>query len=176
MSTIKRMEDSDLLKLENVRLSFSSLFARAIFNGVEGKYDATFLVDKKYVNVKKVLDLEIKQLLDDSKLKITQRNLFIKDGDDFDYEGYENNWVLKSSSYYQPKIATIGNEYITTDDTNMFYSGCYVNAVIRIYLQNNKYGKRINAMLYAIQFVRDGDVLFKKRTCDYFDDLREVPF
>lgn len=37
------------------------------------------------------------------------------------------------------------------------YSGCYVNATLEIWPQDNKFGRRINCQLKALQFVRDGD-------------------
>lgn len=37
------------------------------------------------------------------------------------------------------------------------YSGCYVNAIIDIYVQDNSYGRRINATLTGIQFYGHGD-------------------
>ena len=33
--------------LKNVRLSFPSLFARSVFDGKEGKFEATFLLNKE---------------------------------------------------------------------------------------------------------------------------------
>jgi hypothetical protein len=43
-----------------------------------------------------------------------------------------------------------------TKDDNKPYAGCYVNATVRIWGQDNQYGKRINAALRAVQFVKDG--------------------
>jgi hypothetical protein len=37
------------------------------------------------------------------------------------------------------------------------YAGCYVNASIRLWVQDNQYGKRINAAIVAVQFAKDGD-------------------
>ena len=38
------------------------------------------------------------------------------------------------------------------------YSGCYVNAIIECWAQDNKeFGKRINFGLKGVQFLRDGD-------------------
>lgn len=37
------------------------------------------------------------------------------------------------------------------------YSGCYVNAIIDIYVQDNDFGRRINATITGIQFLRKGD-------------------
>jgi hypothetical protein len=42
-------------------------------------------------------------------------------------------------------------------DDGIVYAGCYVNATIRLWGQDNQYGKRINAQLRAIQFVKKGD-------------------
>jgi hypothetical protein len=39
------------------------------------------------------------------------------------------------------------------------YSGCYVNATIELWPQDNKFGKRINASLMGVQFARDGQRL-----------------
>ncbi len=37
------------------------------------------------------------------------------------------------------------------------YAGCYVNASIDIWAQDSQYGKRVNAGLRGVQFIRDGD-------------------
>jgi hypothetical protein len=40
---------------------------------------------------------------------------------------------------------------------NVVYAGCYVNGIVSLWAQNNQYGKRINAQLDGVQFVRDGE-------------------
>jgi hypothetical protein len=42
------------------------------------------------------------------------------------------------------------------ESDNKVYAGCVVNATVRLWAQDNNYGKRINAQLRAIQFVKDG--------------------
>ena len=37
------------------------------------------------------------------------------------------------------------------------YSGCYVNASVELWPQDNNYGKRVNATLMGVQFFRDGE-------------------
>lgn len=37
------------------------------------------------------------------------------------------------------------------------YSGCYVNAIIQIWPQDNKWGKGINAQICGVQFLRHGE-------------------
>jgi len=39
----------------------------------------------------------------------------------------------------------------------VLYGGCYVNALLDVWAQDNAFGKRINATLKGVQFVRDGD-------------------
>jgi hypothetical protein len=48
-----------------------------------------------------------------------------------------------------------GNPLVTTDGKP--YAGCYVNANIDVWWQDNKYGKRVNASLRSVQFVKDGE-------------------
>ena len=36
------------------------------------------------------------------------------------------------------------------------YPGCYVNASVRLWVQNNDFGKRVNCALAAVQFASDG--------------------
>jgi hypothetical protein len=44
-----------------------------------------------------------------------------------------------------------------TEDDNVVYAGCYVNAIITLWVQNNSYGKRVNAQLDGVQFAKDGE-------------------
>jgi hypothetical protein len=37
------------------------------------------------------------------------------------------------------------------------YAGCYVNATIVVWAQDNEHGKRINAQVKAVQFFKDGE-------------------
>ena len=43
-----------------------------------------------------------------------------------------------------------------TRPQNRIYSGCFANVQIKLWAQNNKFGKRINAELLAVQFAADG--------------------
>jgi len=37
------------------------------------------------------------------------------------------------------------------------YSGCYVNAIVDVWCQDNTYGRRVNCTITGIQFLRHGD-------------------
>lgn len=37
------------------------------------------------------------------------------------------------------------------------YSGCWINAIIQVWAQSNKWGKGVNAQICGVQFVKHGD-------------------
>ena len=147
---------SDRVLLENVRLSFPSLFKPAVFNGVEGKYQATLLIPKKNAALKKKLDSMIAAVIAESKLKIPAEKLCLKDGDAVELEGYEDHWFLKASNGRRPTVINRDKTPITDQD-NVIYPGCHVNAIVDFWIQNNQFGKRVNGNLYGVQFFNDGE-------------------
>ena len=57
--------------------------------------------------------------------------------------------------------------------TKKLYAGAYVNCILRVWAQDNKHGKRINAELKVVQFVRKGPAFSGNRVVDpneSFDD------
>ena len=146
------------IKLQNVRISFPNLFQKAVFNGEETKYEATFLISKEsQAEQIKVLKEAIAEKLrvDLKGAKLPADKICLKDGDDFAYEGYADSWSIKASSKKRPLVIDRDRSPLTEDDERI-YAGCYVNAIIEIWAQNNAYGKRINANLMGVQFVKDG--------------------
>jgi hypothetical protein len=145
--------------LKDVRLSFPSLFHKAVFNGEETKFEATFLINKatygpKIKEIKAAIDAMIKENLKGAKLPPDK--ICLKDGDDIDYAGYAGNMSLKASSTKRPIVIDRDKSPLTEDD-NKFYAGCYVNASLELWVQNNQYGKRINCNLLGVQFHKDGE-------------------
>lgn len=53
------------------------------------------------------------------------------------------------------------------------YGGCFVNLVLDVWPQSNKFGKRINAKLLGVQYVKEGDAFGPGAPAsdDDFDDL-----
>lgn len=165
------------IKLHNVRLSFPSLFRKAVFNGEETKFEGTFLLNKeehadKIDEIKAAIDRMVSENLKGVKLK--DDKICLKDGDDIDYAGYDGCMSLKASNNKRPKILDRDKTQLSEDD-NRLYAGCYVNAVIELWAQNNQYGKRINANLLGVQFFKDGEPFSDGATAsdddfDTFDD------
>ena len=142
--------------MKNVRISFPNLFRKAVFQGTETKYEATFLLDKEEHadSIKKISDA-IAAMLKEKKAKLGADKICFKDGDEIDYQGYAGTMTIKASNAKRP--LTIGKDKAPiTEDDNIIYSGCYVNAIVTLWFQDNGFGKRINASLEAVQFAKDG--------------------
>lgn len=147
------------IKLTNVRLSFPSLFRKAVFNGEETKFEATFLINKdtQADQIKTLQDAINEKLKTDLKgAKLAADKICLKDGDTIDYDGYSGHMSIKASNAKRPMVIDADKSPLAEDD-NKLYAGCYVNAIIELWAQNNNYGKRINANLLGVQFARNGE-------------------
>jgi hypothetical protein len=145
--------------MQGVRLSFPSLFNTSKFGGADtGKYEATFILDKKthkavIADIIKVIDALSKEEL---KSKVPSDKLCLKDGDEMGRDEYQGMYTLKASTKKRPLVIGRDQSPITESD-NAVYAGCYVNAIVTIWAQNNQFGKRINAQLDGVQFNRNGE-------------------
>lgn len=172
------------LTLKNVRLSFPHLFQKASFNGNETKFEATFLLNKETQadQIKALKAAIADKLKNDLKgAKIAADKICLRDGDDVSYDGYANQMSIKASNVKRPVIIDRDKSQLTEDD-NRIYAGCYVNAIIELWAQDNQYGKRINANLLGVQFAKDGDafgdgaVSVSADDFDAIDDEDEIAF
>ena len=146
------------IKIPSARLSFPSLFNMASFGGEStGKFEATFILDKKE-HAKQIEEIEaaIAKLQKDLKVKLASDKLCLKDGDEMERPEYQGKMTIKASTKKRPLVINRDKTPLTEDD-NVIYAGCYVNAIITLWAQNNSYGKRVNAQLDGVQFVRDGE-------------------
>ena len=159
-------------QLKNVRLSFPSVFKRAVFQGEEGKFEATFLLDKTDKKQKKLIDRAIDEAIKEAKIKVAFDKRCMKDGDEAEYDGYAGMWSIKAGSNSRPTVIGRDRSPLVEDD-DVIYAGCYVNAILDIWVQNNQYGKRANANLFGIQFVKDGEA-FGRGNVDVTDEFEDV--
>ena len=160
-------------KLENVRLSFPSIFKRSDFNGQEGKFEATFLISKEsQEKVIKEIEAKIALIQKDNKVKVSPDKICLKDGDFVDYDGYEGHMSIKAGSNRRPTVIDLDKTPLVEDDGKP-YAGCYVNAILELWLQDNSYGKRVNCNLNGVQFIKEGEAFGAgDNDCsDEFDDL-----
>jgi hypothetical protein len=172
------------IKLNNVRLAFPVLFEAKTVNG-EGKpaFSASFLIAPDDPQVQ-VIREAIKQVAQekwgakaDAMLKqmTASDKLALHDGDlKSNYDGFPGNLYLSARSATRPLVIDKDKTPLGPQDGKP-YAGCYVNASIELWAQDNNYGKRVNASLRGVQFLRDGDAFAGAGAAseDEFDDLTE---
>jgi hypothetical protein len=148
------------IKLNNVRLSFPALFKpKAGPDGGEPKYSATFLLDKqKHAATIKEIQLAIENLHKTELKGKHMKGTCLHDGSEKpDMDGYGPG-VMYVSASEKKRIPIVDRDMSPlVEEDSKPYAGCYVNASIRLWVQDNQYGKRINAALVAVQFAKDGD-------------------
>lgn len=155
------------VKLINVRLSFADLFqARAFGNDPDAtpKFAGTFLLEPGSEN-EKLVRAAIQtaatekwgaKAADTLKALTKADKVALKDGDTKEYDGYAGMLFIKAASEKRPRVLDADKTPLTQEDGRP-YSGCYVDAIIEIYAQDNSWGKRINASLGGVQFRRHGE-------------------
>jgi len=154
------------IQLNNVRLSFPKLFKAEGFNGQteNAKFSAAFILDKeehaeKIKEIKEGIKKAIAEKWPKKAPKLPAEKIFLKDGEmkEDDYDGYDSGMMfINASSKKRPVVVDKKLTPIAEDD-DVIYAGCYVNATFQIWVQDNDYGKRVNAQLRAVQFERDGE-------------------
>jgi hypothetical protein len=157
--------DPTIIKLENVRLSFPSLFTATTGPDGKGKpaFAATFILDKKQhaaviAQLRKAIDqvalAEWKGKYPVAKLK----GICLRDGDEKpDIDGY-GDAVMFVAARSTKRVPVVDRSLgVLVEEDGKPYAGCYVNATIRLWAQDNEFGKRVNAALRAVQFVKDGE-------------------
>lgn len=172
------------IKLENVRLSFPNLFtAKAGDQGGEPKFNCAFLIDPASPLIAEI-EGAMKQVAKDKwgakgdavyKQLAASDKLALHNGDTkAQYTGYEGMMFINASSATRPLVMDRDKTPLAEEDGKP-YGGCYVNATVELWAQDNKYGKRINASLGGVQFVKDGDRFGAGSAADEsdFDELEE---
>lgn len=174
-SNIVFREDGTIL-IRNVRSSYLHVFKPwAQKEGEEKKYSGKFLLPK--VSHKAEIQALAQKILAISneafKARLPTDKLFLRDGDDLGKPEFEGHWVVSASESKKPNTISKDRSDVT-EDMDVIYSGCYVNVLIRPWAQNNKWGKRVNANLLAVQFVRDGERfsgVSRPDVAEVFDDV-----
>lgn len=172
--------------LRDVRLSFPDIWEAVQYQG-QGPFNfrASFLMAPNSKS-KKEVDAAIKQVATEKWaakagailpgiLANPQKCCFI-DGNLKEYNGYAGNWALtatRSQESGRPRLVDRNKNIDLTPSDGKLYAGCYVNATVEIWAQDNSYGKAIRATLVNIQFVKDGESFggAAPATADDLDDL-----
>lgn len=143
-----------------------------------GKFSAVFLMPKQkiYFPSKDIVRDEINRIIAANKLPgLAATNKFLKDGDlRPDKPEFLGNFLISASEVRPPQLRGRGKDpktgkpvIIPKDEAAaIFYGGCWCNVLIRPWFQNNKFGKKVNANLLAVQFVRDDEAFGQGRISD----------
>ena len=170
------------IMLKNVRLAFPTLWEpKTVAGEGEPAFSASALVEPTDPQVK-AIDAAIEQIAKDKwgakadailKQIRAQDRTALHDGDlKAQYAGFEGMKYVSARNKVRPGVFDTDRTPLGQSDGKP-YAGCYVNMSVELWAQDNQYGKRINASLRGVQFVRDGDAFAGGGSAgdDEFDDL-----
>jgi len=172
------------MKLLKLRLAFPVLFEAKTVGG-EGKpaFSASLLIDPadpQVGDINKAIEEVAKtkwgaKAPDMLKQMRAGDKVALHNGDlKATYEGFPGNLYISARSYIRPQVLDRDGKTALTESDGKVYAGCYVNAIVDFWAQDNKYGKRVNATLHKIQFSEDGDAFAGgSMSNEEFEDLGE---
>lgn len=157
------------LIVPNCRLAFLSLWEPSAFNDGEPRHSAKLIIEPTSPIVA-TLDKAVEEVAKakwsdktEAILKVLRKDnriAFVKDdycnGMGVPYDGFQDRYYVSASSKVRPLVIDRDKTPLVPSDGRP-YAGCYANVQVELWAQDNKYGKRINAELKGVQFVRDGD-------------------
>lgn len=171
--------------LRDVRLAFPSLWKATAPKGPTGgepAFSGSFLIPPSHkqlaefkTNMKAVAKEKWGAKADTIyKAMEAADKLCLHNGDaKTEYEGFEGNLFVSARAKMRPTIFDQQRQELSEADGKP-YSGCYVNVSLELWAQDNGYGKRINAQLRGVQFLRDGDAFAggsRPADADEFDEI-----
>jgi len=152
--------------IKEARCSFPRLYSAEERDGATFGTGITLVLEKvKHAKIIEAIKTEMKSVIaNESKLKKNPpppEKLCLRKPDRDELEYLAGNLILKANSSRPPIVLEPDGKTLMTEATDKIYSGCFVNAKIEIWGQANKYGRRVNGKLIAVQFV--------PKTADSFD-------
>jgi len=164
------------ITLKDVRLSFPALWKAKAINDGAAKFSCSLLLNKEsdaaQITAFRAAAKEVAIAQWPTGIPKSVKNC-IHEGSEKDYDGYDETIMFVSaSSNNRVPIVDIDRTPLAEADGKP-YAGCFVNAVVRLWAQDNQFGKRVNAQLCGVQFVRDGESFGEKPFSveDEFEDL-----
>lgn len=184
---------SDIVVLENVRLSFPKLFKpEASIEGGVPKFGAGFLMDPATTsgaaNIKKMTAAinaaskktwaekadKVRKALDSDRSGLRDGDT-ATNGEGDVYAGYEDQMFVSASNRKRPQVLNRDKSPLVEED-GVMYGGCYVDAVVSVWATADKKlgGNGIFATLEVVRFRKDGEP-FGAAPVDADDYLAELP-
>lgn len=151
------------IQIANVRASWPNLFrARAMEEGQTPKFSIVSILDKKkHAKDIEALKAAMKAVAEEKwgKGKVPSSVKYcLRDGSDkADVDGYGPDVMFFSAANDKKPMVVDANNATLDEQDGKIYAGCYVDVSVRLWAQDNKYGKRVNAQLRAVRFRKDGE-------------------
>lgn len=165
MKNLKKSE-SGIYVLQNVILSYPALFKKKTFPGQEGegKYSARFLLPlETHEEEIEFLKKDMLQMMKEKwKAKLPADKWALRDGELTGKDEDAGSWYLTASEQTPPTCIDRSKRPVTERD-DLLYGGAIVAVQFGLWTQDNQFGKRINANLYAVQWLAPGTRFGKPR-------------
>ncbi len=165
------------IRLSGVRFSYPHL-AKA-YKGDDDKGEPKFglvgmMPKATHKAAHDLIDERIAELLKENKVKsLAADKKFMRDGDESGREEYEKHWTVSARETRRPPLRDRANNVVEPEDAaEVFQPGYWGDILIRPWYQNNSYGKRVNAGLSSVQFVRKDETFGEGRISD--EDLDDT--
>ena len=165
------------IRISGVRFSYPHLKKPYKGDGDTGeaKFGVVGLMPKKTHRAAKDLVKErIEELLKENKVKsLASDKKFLRDGDQSGKAEHEGHYTVSARESRRPPLRNRDNSVVEPEDADeVFQPGYWGDILIRPWYQNNKFGKRVNAGLSSIQFVKKDEVFGEGRLSD--EDLDDT--
>lgn len=169
--------EGDVIKLLNVRASYPHLDEPHKGDSDEGKaaYSISGLLPKEtHREAALLVSKAIAAFAEREKFKVAKDRRCLKDGEGSGKDEQENCWIVSARETKAPTVRDRTGKKIEDRKSipNTIYAGCRVDIIIRLWKQDNKFGKRVNANLISVAFRGDDTPLGEGRIADdeYWDE------
>lgn len=171
------------LTVRDARIAFANdLFTAKSIDGSKPAYASSFLIPPNHSAIAEAEKAFVS--LSNEKwgakgpailaaMKKTDK-LCLHDGNLKTYAGYAGNMYFSARNPVRPKVKARNGQDDVSADSGIIYSGCRVIAFLELWAQDHpKGGKRINATLRGVQFMRDDEAFTGGGAAgdDEFEDL-----
>ena len=165
------------IRVDMVRFSYPHL--KKPYKGNDDKGEAKFgvvgLMPKAtHKAAFALIQKRIEELLKENKVKaLPADKKFLRDGDESGKDDYDGMWTISARETRRPPLRNQRNEVVEPEDADeIFQPGFWGSILIRPWYQNNSYGKRVNAGLSSVQFIKKDEVFGEGRLSE--EDLDDT--
>lgn len=159
------------------RVSYPSLDKPSSYEGKEGGFEITLLLDKKkcdLTKMKKACEAALQKKWPDKTKRPKNLRMPFRDGDEKeDKPGYEGMTYIKATSKVKPDIMSYPDkDHLEPSDA---YAGCYARASVRAFAYDTKGNRGVSFMLQNVQKIKDGERFNgRKSGANDFEDAEEI--